>query len=276
VPPVLSIIVPTANRASLWRRRWLWSGLLALERADIELIIIDDHSEDDTLAAVVSLLDSAPLAYPVTLARCLTPHVMEHQASAAPDQVGFGLAEAPLILHLDDDLRIDPGLVDFVLGLNLTRSVLWCQCLFVQDNGAPLTRRHALDYRLKFARGHIGIAPLCSHRELHWGPAFAVPTRELRAIGGHNIEHRGYRNSDTRLGHRLVANGCRSLLALDERGIVHHLGQTWHAQHKRQPAMITKHRRVPEEEPLVANGGLEYWTSPDFASSFEIVGSTTP
>jgi hypothetical protein len=276
VPPVLSIVVPTANRASLWRRRWLWSGLQALKRADIELIIIDDHSEDDTLAAVVSLLDSAPLAYPVTLARCLTPHVMEHQASAAPDQVGFGLAAAPLLLHLDDDLRIHPGLIDYVLELDLRRSVLWCQYRFVDDTGKPYPGRHALDGRAKFARRHLGTAPLCSRKELHWGAAFAVPTSEIRALGGHNLDHRGFRNSDTRLGHRLVSSGCRSLLAVDERGHVDHLGPTWHMAHKKQPALINAHRRPPEEESLVANGGLEYWTSPDFASSFEIVGRTTP
>jgi glycosyltransferase involved in cell wall biosynthesis len=272
--PQLSIVVPTRNRSHLWRRRWLWSGLQLLARRDIELIIIDDHSEDETLAAIVGLLESDHLAYPVTLARCLTPQLMSDQASAAPDQVGFGLAKAPLILHLDDDLRIHPGLIDFILLLDLKRSVLWGQYRFVHSDGSPFPGISGRDYRHKFTRGHLTFAPLCAHRELHWGPMFAVPTSELHAIGGHNLEHRGYRNSDTRLGHRLVSSGCRSLLSVDERGIVDHLGLTWHMAHKRAPHVIEQHRRPPSEEPLIANGGRAYWTSPEFRASYELVASS--
>jgi glycosyltransferase involved in cell wall biosynthesis len=271
VIPTLSIAVPTHNRAALWRSGWLLDGLRELAQPDLELLIVDDHSTDDTIVVLTDVLSARPLAYPVTLARCLTPPTSDNRASAAPDQVGFGLATAPLLLHLDDDLRIDPRLVDFILDLDLTRRVLWLQLSFATPDGKPMHGTFSRDSRARYAHGHNAIAPLCPHRELHWGPAFCAPTRELRAIGGHNLEHRGYRNSDTRLGRRLVNHGCQSLLAVDPRGFATHLGPTWYRAHQRDRALVRASRRPPTDEPTIANGGAAYFDSPDFRSSFEIL-----
>jgi glycosyltransferase involved in cell wall biosynthesis len=269
--PTVSVIVPTHNRAQLWRNGWLLAGLRAIAAPETEIIIVDDHSTDDTLDFLRATFARLKLPSSVTLAQCLSPPTRVNRASAAPDQVGFGLARAPLILHLDDDLRIHPGLLNFLSEINLSRTVLWLQNQFVDTNGLILPGHRGRDSRLPFARGHSIIAPLCPRRQLHWGGGFAVPTTEILAIGGHTLELRGFRNSDTRLGTRLIGAGLRSLLALDPRGIVDHFGPTWYRSHLRDTAAVNESRRAPRGEPVTANGGRAYFNSPDFAASFSTV-----
>jgi hypothetical protein len=274
--PTVSILVPTHNRAHVWRSGWLLDTLHAIDRGDIELIIVDDHSTDDTLDLLTRELAARPLSYPATLARCCFDRIGANPASAGPDNVAFGLAQAPLLLHLDDDLRVDPGIVDYALSLSLTRSVLWLQLQFLDGDRRVIPGPLGADSRLRYARGHHSVAPLCPRRPLHWGGGFAVPTSEIRAIGGHAMELRGWRNSDTRLGERLVRHGCRSLLALDPRGIVAHLGPTWYRAHRSDRALIARSRYPAGDDPVIANGGPAFWSSAELAAATEILGTFAP
>jgi len=276
VPPVLSVVVPTRNRAHLWRRGWLLNPLRQICQPGLELVVVDDNSTDDTIGTLSAELTARRLACPVTLARCLSPIANPDQASAAPDNVAFALAAAPLVLHFDDDLRPHPEVAQFVLGLDLTRSILWLQYRFTAPDGSPQTGPAAADSRLRFTVGHQTIAPLCKFKAHHWGSAWAVHAADFRAIGGHNMALRGARNSDTRLGTRLVRHGLRSLLALDYRGIYDHLGPTWYMLNKHNHRAVRENRRDGRSEPVIANGGADYWSSPDCLNSFEVIDRIYP
>ena len=277
--PVVSVIIPTRNRQHLWQNGWLLSGLEAQAANDFEVIIVDDHSDDGTLdylAAHFGYNKPKPPPFPVTLCRSLHTRPAPNAASAIPDNIGFGLARADTILHLDDDLKIHRGLVQFVRNLDLTASIVWGQLQFCYNHGHQVPGRAGKDSRLRFATGHTRLAPLPARLQLHWGGIFAVKTSKLRAIGGHNLEHAGWRNSDTRLGDRLVRSGLRSFLALDPRGIVQHLGQSWFREHQRDTKLITESRWPLGDEDVIANDGPRFWSSTWFRSSHEITFRSRP
>jgi glycosyltransferase involved in cell wall biosynthesis len=103
--PRLAVVIPTRNRrASLPRTL---ASVLSDPRPDIELVVVDDGSEDDTQAYLASL-DDPRLAW-----RRLPVAAGANQAR----NEGAALTSAPLIAFLDSDDAFCPGrmgrLIDF-------------------------------------------------------------------------------------------------------------------------------------------------------------------
>lgn len=94
--PLVSVIIPTHNRAILLREAI--ESVLATRRADIELevIISDDGSTDDTLRATQ--------AYPVRYLRAAHPG-----GAAAARNAGIAAATGEYVAFLDDDDLWAPG-----------------------------------------------------------------------------------------------------------------------------------------------------------------------
>lgn len=90
-PPLVSVIIPTYNRAQLLRRSIF--SVLAQTYRNLELIVVDDCSTDDTPAIVSAIADSR-LRY---LRRQQNGH-----AAAARNQ-GIAAARGELIAFQDDD-----------------------------------------------------------------------------------------------------------------------------------------------------------------------------
>src|SRR4051794_36978901 len=87
--PAVSAVIPTYNRARLVTRA-IHSALAALSPGD-EIIVVDDGSSDDTVAAVEAF------APPVRLLP------LEHKGAGPARNVGFAAARGPLVAFLDSD-----------------------------------------------------------------------------------------------------------------------------------------------------------------------------
>lgn len=103
--PLLSVVVPAKDRRNCLPRTI--ASVLSDPRPDIELVVIDDGSVDDTPAYLASLEDPR-----LVWRRFPTPS----GANRARNE-GAALAEAPLIAFLDSDDAFSPGrlgrLIDF-------------------------------------------------------------------------------------------------------------------------------------------------------------------
>jgi glycosyltransferase involved in cell wall biosynthesis len=97
VVPQISIVIPTYNRAALLGQAI--ESVLAQVGIDLELIVVDDGSTDDTAAVVARHLPDARLRY-IQRARQGRSHARNH---------GVNLARSQSIAFLDSDDRFLPG-----------------------------------------------------------------------------------------------------------------------------------------------------------------------
>jgi glycosyltransferase involved in cell wall biosynthesis len=270
----LSVIIPTRNRADLWRSGWLADSLAHQSVAPDELIIALDHTEDDTLDAITR----RRFPFPVRILEVLTPLVGPNPASANPDNCLFAAATGQILLHLDDDLSVSPGLCSRIQTLldAQVHAVIWLQLHFVNADHTPLTDHTPQDSRsLKASRLNWktlpgGIIELPRPMQVHWGGAWATHRAELLKIGGHCRQLAAFRNSDTRLGNRLVRSGLSSYLGLHPDLQADHLGPTWYSSHRNDPAAVAE-SRGPSHGVTIANGGPAYWTSETCRQSYRVI-----
>jgi len=262
-PPSLSVIIPTRNRAELWRSGWVLESLRAQTRPPDELVVALDHTQDDTLDVLRDW--SVPSRFRIL--EVLSPRPQGDPASAIPDNCLFAAATGDVLVHLDDDIALGPDFCRRALEfLELKpRSIIWARLRFVTADHSPLTDHPPVDYRPTMAaKRHWpaspdGIFPLPSHWCVHWGAAYAVRQSEVLAIGGHDLQLAGYRNTDARLGGRLVRAGLTSYVTSKDEHAAEHLGTTHRAKAR---------STGPTSGPQIANGGLEYWTSEAYRQSY--------
>ena len=261
----LSVIIPTRNRADLWRSGWVLDSLRAQTRPPDELVLALDHTEVDTLDVLRDW--SVPSRFRII--EVLSPRPQGDPASAIPDNCLFAAATGDVLVHLDDDIALGPDFCRRALEfLELQpRSIIWAQLRFVTANHSPLSGKTPIDYRPSMATKRRwpelspGIFRLPSHWCVHWGAAYAVRRSEVLAIGGHDLQLAGYRNADARLGGRLVRAGLTSYVTSKNEHAAHHLGTTNRAKTK---------STGPTSGPQIANGGLTYWTSDACRASYRL------
>ena len=252
----ISVIIPTRNRAELWRSGWVLDSLRAQTRPPDELVIALDHTPDDTL----DVIRARALPFYTRILEVLSPRPQGDPASAIPDNCLFAAATGDILVHLDDDTALGPDFcrrAQEFLELQ-PRSVIWARLRFVAGDHSLLTDHPPIDYRPSMAaKRHWpaspdGIFRLPANWCVHWGAAYAVPRAEVLAIGGHDLQFGEYRNADARLGGRLVRAGLSSYVTSKDEHTAHHLGTTHRAKTR---------STGPTSGPKIANGGLEYWTS---------------
>lgn len=111
--PRLSVVVPLRDVAPYLPT--LLATLRRTERRDVELLFVDDHSTDDTLAIAEAALPSFPDA------RLL--HLDGSTGLSAGRNRGLGEAAAPIVTFLDGDDWIAPGYFDEALARFEERTV---------------------------------------------------------------------------------------------------------------------------------------------------------
>jgi len=261
---VLSLVIPTRNRAALWRSGWAIEPIRRQTEPPDELVIACDNPDDDTIVAVREATRNTP--FPVRILDLVAGRPGPNPASALPDNCLFHAARGDIVLHIDDDCHIHPDACRRLRQLlrDLPRSIIWLKFNFVNADGSPLVDYPRTDSRLRCAE-HFkwptlpgGVIQLPSRGVYHWGAAWAIPRRELLAIGGHCMALSQFRNSDTRLGSRIVANGVASFVGAIPELAADHLGPTWYAvhQHDRDALRLS---RGPITGKTIANGGPAFW-----------------
>lgn len=111
--PAISVVIPTYNRATLVVRA-VRSALAALRSGD-EVIVVDDGSNDDTVAQ---------LAEHGERVRCLRS---PHRGPGAARNLGISVARSPLVAFLDSDDEWMPDKVELQRALMRGRpDVLFC------------------------------------------------------------------------------------------------------------------------------------------------------
>lgn len=104
----LSVVIPTYQRAALLDR-CLSALVTATAVADVEVVVVDDGSTDDTAAVLQRYADRLPL----------TALVQPRNAGpAAARNRGVQAARADLVLFLDDDVVVTPDLLEMHLALH--------------------------------------------------------------------------------------------------------------------------------------------------------------
>jgi glycosyltransferase involved in cell wall biosynthesis len=272
----LSVIVPTRNRADIWRRRWLLDALDAQTKPPDELVIALDNTEDATAAAILTELELHPPRYQVRIIEVLKPRPEPFPASGYPDNCLFHAADGEVILHIDDDIALPPGYIEHTRNMfeGLPSAVIWGLLEFVDETKAPIPETS--DCRPAIARKHnwqlqpggLWLMPL--QHQVHWGAVYAVTARDIRAIGGHNVEHCGHHNTDTRLGNRLARFCRQSLVTSTPATTARHLGTTWHMKNRNNPHEIRK-AQGNASGPKIANGGQAFWTSDWFTAAYATI-----
>ena len=262
----LSVIIPTRNRAELWRSGWVLDSLRTQTRPPDELVIALDHTTDDTLDAI----RARALPFHTRILEVLSPRPQGDPASATPDNCLFTAATSDVLVHLDDDIALGPDFCRRALALLELepRSVIWAGLRFVTADHTPLTNHPPVDYRPSMAaKRHWpastdGIYQLPAHWCVHWGAAYAVRRAEVLAIGGHDLNFAQYRNADARLGNRLIRAGLASYITSTDALAADHLGTTNRAKTRSSG---------PTSGPRIANGGPSYWTSDACRASYRIL-----
>lgn len=273
--PTLSVVVPTRNRAFLWRSAWLLDSLRAQTEPPDELVIALDHCEDDTLDAILDDVHADWPTFRVRILDVLAPRPLPMPASGIPDNCGFHAATGEVIVHVDDDIHLPPGFCRRIRWLfaELPPAVVWSNLAFVDADKTTLPGADGHDCRPDLAQKHHwrhhpgGLYEMPLREQVHWGAVFTLCARDLRKIGGHNLAHCGWHNTDTRLGNRLVRSGITSYLATAPETIALHLGKTWYAQHAKEPLAI-RYSQGTSIGPRIANGGPDFWTSSWFESAY--------
>ena len=142
---MFSVVIPTYNRAELLRRAC--DSVLTQRWRDLELIVVDDGSIDDTAAVVDALADER-----VRYSRC------EHRGVSATRNEGARLARGRYLLFLDsDDVALPSWLEQFDQAFSKTNPDLAvCGIEAVGTDGV-------IDWRWSPGAGPVDPSELAAH-----------------------------------------------------------------------------------------------------------------
>lgn len=198
----ISIVVPTRNRAG--RLRALLASLAAQEGPRFEVIVVDNASTDDTLAAVAEAGDGELDARAVPLAQPLGPAVARNR--------GWREARGELVVFTDDDVVAQHGWLAAIAAAHARDPEA-----LIQGRTEPDPRE--LDRLSAFARSQMASGP---------GPWFqtcniAYPRPLLERLGGFDESFWEAAGEDTDLGWRALEAGTRV--------VYEPAALNWHAVH---------------------------------------------
>jgi GT2 family glycosyltransferase len=210
--PQLSVLVATCNRPQQLRRVLEDLEVQSLAPESFEVIVADDGSEPAASEALADVKTSYPLQY-----------VRGPRSGPATSRNrALGHVRAPLLLFLNDDLWLEPDLLEAHLRAHtasLRPTAILGTFVFTPPIRSQMLNRLVEEVGI-YGTAHIppGVAltPLafCTGN-------LSVPTAEVRAVGGFDVEFPEPAGEDLDLGYRL----------LHERGVplIHDSrARTWH------------------------------------------------
>jgi glycosyltransferase involved in cell wall biosynthesis len=102
--PELSVVIPTYNRSAILRRTLEALDAQALPPERLEIVVVDDGSDDGTGAMLAELAPAMRAALRVVC--------QDHALGGSARNRGIDEARAPLVLLMDSDMTVQPGLLD--------------------------------------------------------------------------------------------------------------------------------------------------------------------
>ena len=191
----VSVVVPTRDRGRLLPRlvRCLEQQV---DAPAFELIVVDDGSTDDTRAVLERLAASAAI-------RLRVASMPRPSGAAAARNVGWRLAEAPLVAFTDDDCRPEPAWLAAITRAAATADIVQGVTTFDPEEAAG-----------RGAFSQVVHVPAWSGQFETSNVAYA--TDVLHSLGGFD-EHFGGDSfgEDVDLGWRALERGVRTAFAAD-------------------------------------------------------------
>lgn len=185
---ILSVIVPTHNRATTLPRAI--QSVLQNRRNDIELVVVDDRSTDDTSACLAKEVDH----------RLQTARIADVGGANRARNLGAALARGTLLAFLDSDDIFEPGRVDRLIDLFLARPDLDC----TMDGFISLSWRRRSIHRLPPTPNPRRIRDmLLAHALPLTNSTVTVRKAAFMSVGGYNEALRRHQDRDLLL--RLAA-----------------------------------------------------------------------
>lgn len=120
--PLVSVIIPTRNRAALTLEAI--ASVRAQTHREIEIIVVDDGSEDDTAETVGHLPDITFVSQP-------------HRGSAAARTRGLAAAAGELVASLDSDDAWHPAFLERCVGALCAWNLDLVFANWIRDSPAP-------------------------------------------------------------------------------------------------------------------------------------------
>lgn len=209
------------RRASLLRLLGSLADAIASDRADaVDVVVVLDGSTDGSAEAV------AALAFPVPLRVVAKPR----GGLASARNAGLAAATGDLVLFLDDDLVVPPGLLRRHAGAHADGAgVVFGPCLVPDDwPVAPVIREF---WRGRYAE--LAAAPRVTRFDRFSAANTSGPVACFRAVGGFDERFVGYGLEDYELAYRLLARGIP--IRYDAAAVAWHLPE-------RRPADLWRNR----------------------------------
>jgi glycosyltransferase involved in cell wall biosynthesis len=175
--PLVTVYIPTRNRAAMVVRAV--DSVLAQDYANLELIVIDDHSEDDT----VTCLKRHPQRERFRLSSLPSP-----RGAPVARNLALELAQGEYITGMDDDDSMLPSRLSELLQCYRSGNWSCVASTYIEQYGdKEIVRTHDV--------GIIDYAAIRHYNKL--GNQVLTETARLRAIGGFDPELPAFQDYDT-------------------------------------------------------------------------------
>lgn len=187
--PRFSVVIPVFNRAEVVRRAL--ESVLAQNFPDLEVIVVDDGSTDDTLARLREIDD-----------RRLRTVGQERAGAAAARNRGAALALGDFLTFLDSDDEALPQWLSHFEQLIRSEDAALVSCSLSEgDPTGPLRK-------VMRPRPH----PLFATEALFLAGGYAVRRSLFEAAGGFSVDQRAGQHTELalRILPLLIEGGCRS------------------------------------------------------------------
>ena len=250
----ITVGIPTLNRSHSLIK--LYESLTAQTDKDFSVLVVDDGSKGNTpvpLQLDAQLYRTHPYREPGKM-----------YDSMVPDNVIFKEAGCDVLIHLDDDGVVHPGLVARVRE-QFTR--FQAQVLYGRITSVDTLDRVRIvddDVRMKELKNHNTMFKLEPDCGFHFGAIWAAPMKVLWDMGGHDMRWIGSLGCDARLGFRL-AKMLVSYFHPDPETTFTHVGLSKYRERKLGGRMTEVYENwlAPQlsncDNPVVANGGVVFW-----------------
>lgn len=231
------MIIPVYNGAPVITR--CLDALAAQGESNLELIVVDDGSTDETHAVVQAWAAAHP-------ARSVTLTSQPNAGPAAARNHGARLARTPLLLYTDADCIPTPGWVQaFVAAFAGDNPPAAAMGAYLSRQSTPAARFAQLEFEERYAL--MARRPAIDFVATY---SAAYQRAVFLAVGGFDAAFRKANNEDTELAYRLSAAGYRMAFVPQAR-VYHEHDESWlgYARTKfgRGYWRMVVYRRFPEK-----------------------------